>query len=550
MEQLKPGQMLGAYRIIEQVGEGGMATVYKAFQASMDRNVAIKVLPLELAQSDEFVKRFQQEARIIARLEHPYILPVFDYGEENGTAYFVMRYLDTGTLKDKLISEQLSLDEVNRIFIQLTDALGYAHAQGVIHRDLKPANVLVDSTGNLFLTDFGIAKILESASPSLTQTSAIMGTPTYISPEQASGLPVDQRSDIYSLGVILYEMVTGQVPFVADTPLGVIIKHLSEPLPLPSLVKPDISPAIEHVLLKALAKESSDRFSTVFEFTTAWKQALAGSDASPATSQNIARPPAQTQEKPASTKQAVPKAGNRSMIGFAIGCIAVLCILVSAAGGLGLASRLFNQPSALTPDISEPTQAPVVLGEVILQDDFSSADTTWGAIDDENSLVQVDNGALRMIISKRNWFVWSSPNSIAYRDVHLEMTAINNDTDQYTVFGVMCGQHTDGESFYYFGITPAGQYVIARVDAGVLDNFLTNNDQWGFSSLIPQNASSYRVAADCGNGVLTLYVNGQQIDSVTDSTYTSGRVGVIIWSAEQATRTDVSFDDFLLTNLP
>jgi len=376
-----------------------------------------------------------------------------------------------------------------------------------------------------------------------------MGTPTYISPEQASALPVDQRSDIYSLGVILYEMVTGQVPFVADTPLGVIIKHLSEPLPLPSLVNPDISPAIELVLLKALTKEASDRFSNVSEFVTAWKRALAGSDSSPAVSQNIPRPPVQTQEKPASTKQAVPKAG-RSMIGYAIGCVAILCILASAVGGLGLASRLFNRPSTITPDISEPTQASVALGEIILQDDFSSADTTWGAIDDENSLVQLDNGALRMIISKRNWFVWSSPNTIAYRDVHLETTAINNDTDQYTVFGLFCNQQTDGQSFYYFGVSPSGQYAIARVDSGVLDNFLTNNDQWGFSSLIPQNASSYRVAADCGNGVLTLYVNGQKIDSVTDSTYTSGRAGVVIWSAEQATRTDVSFDDFLLTNLP
>ena len=245
MEQLQPGQMLGAYRIIEQVGEGGMATVYKAHQTSMDRHVAIKVLPLELAKNDEFVKRFQQEARIIARLEHPHILPVFDYGEENGVVYFAMRYLDTGTLKDKLISETLLLEEVDHIFIQLTDALGYAHAQGVVHRDLKPANVLVDANGNLFLTDFGIAKILESASPSLTQTSAVMGTPTYISPEQASALPIDQRTDIYSLGVMLYEMVTGQVPFVADTPLGVIIKHLSEPLPMPSLVNPEISPAVE-----------------------------------------------------------------------------------------------------------------------------------------------------------------------------------------------------------------------------------------------------------------------------------------------------------------
>ena len=200
---LQPGQMLGPYRIISQVGQGGMATVYKAYQPSMDRNVAIKVLPGQLAESREFTARFQQEARIIARLEHPHILPVFDYGESGGVSYFVMRYLEAGTLKTKMEAGTLSWNEIDRLFTQLAEALGYAHSQGVIHRDLKPANALVDSQGNLFLTDFGIAKLLESASPRLTQTDAIMGTPAYISPEQAKAVKVDQRSDIYSLGIIL-----------------------------------------------------------------------------------------------------------------------------------------------------------------------------------------------------------------------------------------------------------------------------------------------------------------------------------------------------------
>jgi serine/threonine protein kinase len=445
-------------------------------------------------------------------------------------------------LKDKLLSETLSLDEVNNIFIQLAGALGYAHAQGVVHRDLKPANVLVDANGNLFLTDFGIAKILESASPSLTQTSAVMGTPTYISPEQASALPIDQRTDIYSLGVMLYEMVTGQVPFVADTPLGVIIKHLSEPLPLPSLVNPEISPAIEQVLLKALAKETQDRFSNVAEFASAWKQALQGVDVSPDISQKGLKPALPTQEKPAISTRAVSKSG-RSLIGYGIGCIAVICLAFSALGGLGLASQFFNRAST-------PTQASIIPGEIILQENFSAATTTWGVVDDENSLVYLDDEALRMVISKRNWFVWSSPNSIAYRDVYLETTVINNDTDQYTAFGLFCNQQTDGQSFYYFGITPAGQYAIARVDSGTLENFITNNGQWGYSNLIEKNAPSYHVEAACGNGVLTLSVNGKQIDTVTDTTYTSGRAGVFIWSAEQATKTDISFDDFILANLP
>src|ERR687891_1926310 len=248
MDNLQPGQMLGPYRIINQIGKGGMANVYKAYQPSVDRYVAIKVLPSQLAESREFATRFHQEARIIARLEHPHILPVFDYGESDGIAYFVMRYLEAGTLKDKMVAHRpLPLNEIDRIFTQLTDALSYAHGFGIVHRDLKPANALIDSRGNIFLTDFGIAKLLESASPRLTQTDAIMGPPAYISPEQAQAEKVDQRSDIYSLGIILYEMVTGRVPYTADTPLAVILKHVSDPLPLPSSIKPDVPEVIEQV---------------------------------------------------------------------------------------------------------------------------------------------------------------------------------------------------------------------------------------------------------------------------------------------------------------
>lgn len=553
MTKLQPGQMLGAYRIIQQIGEGGMAAVYKAYQASMDRNVAIKVLPGQLAGSEEFVKRFQQEARIIARLEHPHILPVFDYGEENGIAYFVMRYLEAGTLKKRMKAGALSLSEIDRVFTQLAEALGYAHDQGVVHRDLKPANILVDSSDNLFLTDFGIAKILESASPRLTQTEAIMGTPDYISPEQAAALNVDQRSDIYSLGVILYEMMTGRVPFVADTPLAVILKHISDPLPPPSSVRPDIPLPIEQVIQKALAKEPDDRFKDTDEFLSAWKLALTSVDTLSVQPKipPVSAPP--TQEKPASTKQAASKSGVSTM-GIAVGCIAVLCLLVSIVGASGLAMRFLNTPSTPVPSptvtINPPTATNSPPASIILQDDFSNTNGSWGTIDDTDSFVQYDNGVLRMIVYKTNWFVWTTPNSNAYRNVRIEATIINNGTDQYTAFGLMCGQQADNQNMYYFAITPAGQYVIARVDDGVLDYFITNNDQWGVSSRIPKNAPSYRLTADCGNGVLALYVNGQQIDSVNDSTYVSGKVGVVIWSDLDATKTDISIDDFLLTDLP
>lgn len=554
--RLHPGQMLGTYRIIEQIGEGGMASVYKAYQVSMDRNVAIKVLPGQLAESPEFVKRFQQEARIIARLEHPYILPVFDYGEENGIAYFVMRYLEAGTLKDKMQAGQLSLKEIDKIFMQLTDALGYAHGQGIVHRDLKPANVLVDSTGHIFLTDFGIAKLLESASPRLTQTDAILGTPAYISPEQAAAGPIDQRSDIYSLGVILYEMVAGRVPFVADTPLAVILKHLNEPLPLPSIVKPDIPMFVEQTIIKALAKDPKDRYATTAEFAAAWRHSLDGvgslyfeddkKDNAPFSGQAV------------STTQTVSKSdASKTIIPIALGCLIVLCIVLFLAGGFGFATTLFTQPTATAIPTSTPaptsTSAPAVSPTasitVLFKDDFSNQNEPWGLLSDADQTIEYVNDTLKAKLTPTNWFVWTRPNDVDYENVHIETTVYPNNSDQYTAFGLMCQQQADNDAYYYFVITPAGQYVIAKTKSGATDLFLTNNDDWAYSNVIPKKAKSYRIGADCAsNGTLTLYVNDQKVDSVTDTSYTKGMVGVVIWSSETKNGiTDVNFDDYLIT---
>lgn len=275
MDNVQPGQMLGQYRIINQVGEGGMATVYKAYHAGTDRYVAVKVLPPEFARSASFKGRFQQEARLIASLEHPHILPIHDVGESDGVHFFVMRFLDTGTLTNRMAAGQLSLAEIDKLFSQITDALGYAHQRGIVHRDIKPSNVLIDSRGDVFLTDFGIAKILEGGSSKFTTTGAITGTPAYMSPEQAQGDAVDQRSDIYSLGIVLYEMLTGRVPFEAETPLAVALKHISAPLPLPSAINPGIDPEIEKVVLKCLSKDKNDRYANCAELLSAWRQAYA-----------------------------------------------------------------------------------------------------------------------------------------------------------------------------------------------------------------------------------------------------------------------------------
>lgn len=267
------GKTIGPYRILEQIGIGGMAVVYKAYQPNMDRYVAVKVLPAHLSKDPEFIKRFQREARAIARLEHAHILPVHDYGEHDGVTYLVMRYVQAGTLKERMGAGPLSLDEVNRLISQIGSALDYAHRMGIIHRDVKPGNILVNVQGDTYLTDFGMARMLDPTQQ-ITVSGVGLGTPAYMSPEQGQGAKVDHRSDIYSLGVILYEMFTGRVPYEAETPMAVVLKHITDELPLPRTVNPRVSEAVERVILKAMAKDPADRFQTAGELVQALAAAI------------------------------------------------------------------------------------------------------------------------------------------------------------------------------------------------------------------------------------------------------------------------------------
>lgn len=261
------GQEFGGYRIISQVGKGGMATVYKAFQSSLDRYVAVKVMPPFYAQEDDtFLKRFKREARSVAKLRHPNILMVIDFGEHDGLTYIVMEYVEAGTLTDRLGSP-MPLNDIATIIDQVAGALDHGHGQGVIHRDVKPSNILLPKPNWPLLTDFGLAKIVGGSQ--LTITGTIAGTPAYMSPEQGQGEPVDSRSDIYSLGIVLYEMATGRVPYHAETPMAVVVKHIIEALPLPRSINPSLPEEIERVILKALAKRPADRYQRVKDMSNA-----------------------------------------------------------------------------------------------------------------------------------------------------------------------------------------------------------------------------------------------------------------------------------------
>ena len=250
-----------------------MATVFKAYDTRLETDVAVKVIRTEnLPQSgvERALKRFEREAKALARLTHPNIVPIIDYGEHAGSPYLVMKYLPGGTLKQMLKGRPMPWQEAAHLLIPVARALDYAHRQGMIHRDVKPSNILITEDGEPMLTDFGIAKIVDDeATMDLTGTSATVGTPEYMAPEQVISKTVDHRADIYALGIVFYEMLTGRRPFEADTPLAVLFKQASEPLPRPRQFAPDLPEAVEKVLFKALSKKPEDRYQSMGEFTVA-----------------------------------------------------------------------------------------------------------------------------------------------------------------------------------------------------------------------------------------------------------------------------------------
>ena len=270
------GQSLGRYQILEQLGEGGMATVYKAYDTRLETDVAVKIIRTEnLAPSivERALKRFEREAKALAKLTHSNIVKVTDYGEYEGKPYLVMPFLPGGTLKHSLQGKQMPWQDAVHLLLPIGRGLSYAHKQGMVHRDIKPSNILITEAGDPLLTDFGIAKILdEESTVDLTGTSATVGTPEYMAPEQVTSKTVDARADIYALGVVLYEMITGRKPFQADTPMAVLFKQASEPLPRPKQFVHDLPEAVEKVLIKALAKKPEDRYQNMDEFVNAMDQ--------------------------------------------------------------------------------------------------------------------------------------------------------------------------------------------------------------------------------------------------------------------------------------
>ncbi|MCB0026921.1 MAG: serine/threonine protein kinase, partial [Anaerolineales bacterium] len=298
MNGSKVGQTIGKYKILELLGRGGMAEVYKGYQENLERFVAIKIMHSFLASEPDFLRRFEREARAMASLNHPNIVGVYDFDIIDDNYYIVMEYVSQGTLKEKLEAmankgERLPLQAAIRYTLEIADALAYAHSRGMFHRDIKPANIIINERDAAILTDFGIAKMVSG--PSHTATGSMIGTPAYMSPEQGLGKPGDLRSDIYALGVLFFQMATGRMPYDADTPLGIVMKHVNEPVPNPSDFNTVLPAGIREVIIKAMAKNPDDRYQTAHDMARDLRAAVRNSNAADLTG---ALPAALLQDRP------------------------------------------------------------------------------------------------------------------------------------------------------------------------------------------------------------------------------------------------------------
>lgn len=321
------GKHLDHYRLVEQIGQGGMATVYRAEDGRSGDMVALKVLSPTISGDRRFVRRFRREGGLVRQLRHPHIIPVSDYGEDEGLIYLAMPYIDGDTLHAHYIRGGASQEQAARWLSQVADALHFAHEQGVIHRDVKPSNVIIDQDDLAMLGDFGLARWIEGSS-TLTG-SMLMGTPAYMSPEQARGDKLDARSDQYSLAVIMYQLFTGRLPFDGETPMQTAMKHLNEPVPEPRRFNEDLSPAMERVILTALAKDAAARFPSVRALNTAFQAALRGDPLTWLKPTRALDIPAASRPQPAAAAEAE---GGHSRLGGMVLAALIGAVLLALAG--------------------------------------------------------------------------------------------------------------------------------------------------------------------------------------------------------------------------
>lgn len=553
-----PARLFGRYEIRQEIGRGGMAHVYLAHDPTFRRQVAIKVLPPHFLDNPVLRARFEREARLIATIEHPAIVPVYDFGEQEGQLYLVMRYMPGGSLQERIRRAPLSLARASEILTLLAPALDAVHAQEIVHRDLKPANILLDAFDNPALSDFGIAHFSE-ATVDLTG-EAIIGTPAYMSPEQVrADVALDGRSDIYSLGVILFEMLVGRQPYQAATPMSIAMRHLMEPVPDIHSLRPELPVSFQTVLDRALAKDRDRRYKHATDMAadlrvlldahpsldisqpsqtqTAETQLFSQISDAPAIPAGTA-PSGQSQEAqaPIDTAGAPRRTGSLTsrvrpglLVGiFLLATLAILGLRFLLPSITAPSQPVASQPGPAPglPDATLPLQAETrtstLLARLVLLDDFSSPANGWPQGSQDRSGPGYQNGSYVISVQENGSLYWAAP-QISLTDMRLSVEVRRASGDQ-GYYGLLC-RIQDAGNFYYFIVRPDGYFTIGKYQAASFSSLTPGG--WTFHQAIQTGDATNRLEAVCSADRLTFSVNDVLLGEATDSTFSSGKPGLV-----------------------
>jgi serine/threonine protein kinase len=579
------GTKLGDLQIIEELGRGGMATVYKAYQEKLNRYVAVKVLLPSLAQDAKLVQRFLREAETAAALKHPHVITIHDIDSQDDYHYIVVEYLEGLTLAQLLEQEgQLAPERVLHIVQQVADALDHAHRQGFVHRDIKPSNIMVDPACNdhVTLMDFGLVRVIGGSQ--ITRSGTIVGTPDYMSPEQAKGEELDHRADIYSLGVTIYHMLTGIVPFGKPTPHAVMMAHITEEPPSMTSLGQQTPLEVEAVVIKSMAKEPADRYQWAGDLARDLENAItstalitpplrsadrgrsvalpqavtpplnvASGEPEPTTppARSKSSPPVQKTQPPTPVSAASPERTRPKwlwpMIGLLAAGLIVVMILTCVVGVPLLGSLLRGRATATygpvaatsapapTATAAPPTAAPQ-LGAPTYQEDFTAPGDEWEISEGENATYRVEGGVYTIQVYQENWIAWNTI-GLEFADFEIVFDVALVDGDIYNDAGTLF-RFQDRDNYYELDLNGGGSFAVGKQIDGEWYQIL----DWTESPAIEPFGSVNRVRLIARGDQFEVIVNGQTIGRFVDDTYQTGGMALVV-TAYDAPPAKATFDN-------